>query len=82
MITDNEELNDALIVARAHGWSRNLSIEKVESLKAKFNTDDFYNKYTFYELGFNLRPTEITGFLGNHQIKYLDEIIAKREKNF
>lgn len=82
VITDNEELNDALIVARAHGWSRNLSSEKVESLKAKFNTDNFYNKYTFYELGFNLRPTEITGFLGNHQIKYLDDIINKREENF
>ena len=50
VITDNEELNDALIVARAHGWSRNLSSEKVESLKAKFNTDNFYNNYTFTNL--------------------------------
>ena len=82
VITDDEELNDALIVARAHGWSRNLSSEKAESLKVKFNTDDFYNKYTFYELGFNLRPTEITGFLGNHQINYLENIIEKRENNF
>ena len=82
VITDNEELNDALIIARAHGWSRNLGFEKVEKLKAKFKTNDFYNKYTFYELGYNLRPTEITGFLGNHQIIHLNKIVKKREKNF
>jgi len=42
----------------------------------------FYSRYTFYELGYNLRTTEINGFLGNTQLKYLREIIKRREKNF
>ncbi len=82
VITNDENLNDALLIARAHGWSRNLKNEKKEILKNKNKIDDFYDKYTFYDLGFNLRPTEITGYLGNNQIQYLDDMISKREKNF
>ncbi len=82
VITNDEELNDALLIARAHGWSRNLKSSKQEILKNKNRIDDFYDKYTFYDLGFNLRPTEITGYLGNNQIKYLEEMISVREKNF
>ena len=81
VITNDEELNDALLIARAHGWSRNLKSSKQEILKNRNKIDDFYDKYTFYDLGFNLRPTEITGYLGNTQIKYLNEMISIREKN-
>ena len=82
VITNDDSLNDALLIARAHGWSRNLKSKKQEVLKTENNIDDFYDKYTFYDLGFNLRPTEITGYLGNNQINYLDDIISEREKNF
>ena len=52
-------------------------------MRDKFRVNStFYSRYTFYDLGFNLRPTEINGFIGNTQIKYLDEIIKKRNKNF
>src|SRR3990167_8715928 len=37
---------------------------------------------TFSFLGYNLRTTEINGFIGNLQIKYLNEIIEKRKNNF
>jgi CDP-6-deoxy-D-xylo-4-hexulose-3-dehydrase len=33
-------------------------------------------------LAYNGRPTEITGFLGNNQIEFLDEMVEKRQKNF
>ena len=82
VITNDEDLNDALLIARAHGWSRNLRSSKQESLKNRNKIDDFYDKYTFYDLGFNLRPTEITGYIGNTQIKYLNEMISIRERNF
>tara|TARA_B100000963_G_C22639349_1_gene679512 strand:+ start:7111 stop:8280 length:1170 start_codon:yes stop_codon:yes gene_type:complete len=82
VITNDEYLNDALLIARAHGWSRNLKSNKQDVLKNKNKIDDFYDKYTFYDLGFNLRPTEITGYLGNNQINYLDKMISEREKNF
>lgn len=80
--TDDEELYRNLLMARIHGWSRNLPKEKQNKLKNKYGIDDFYNKYTFYELAYNVRPNEINGFIGNQQMKYIDEIIQKRENNF
>lgn len=80
--TDDEELYDALLMARAHGWDRNLSPEKQQSIRKKNNVNDFFAKYTFYDLAFNARPTEINGFLGNIQLQYWDEIMEKREENF
>lgn len=80
--TDNEDLYEMLIMARAHGWSRNNS-EKIKNyLKEKHKMDDFYDSYAFYYPGYNLRPTEITGFLGLDQLKYLNEMVKKREENF
>ena len=32
-------------------------------------------------MAFNVRPSEINGFIGNFQLKFLDEIIKKRYKN-
>jgi len=40
------------------------------------------SNFTFYEPSFNLRPTEITGFLGNHQLQYLDNTVQQRHSNF
>lgn len=45
-------------------------------------TSEFDAKYAFYDLGYNLRPTEITGFLGILQLKYLESNIQKRLSNF
>jgi len=73
--TDDEELADMLRIVRAHGWDRNLAPEK------KTN-QSFYSRYTFYDLGYNLRPTEIQGYIGNTQLPYLDEVVQKRESNF
>jgi len=81
--TDNEELADMLSIVRAHGWDRNLTLARQNHIRNKFNVNStFYSRYTFYDLGYNLRPTEINGFLGNRQLKYIDEIILKRKNNF
>jgi CDP-6-deoxy-D-xylo-4-hexulose-3-dehydrase len=80
--TDDVELYEQLVMARAHGWDRNLDASAQKMLRKKFDVDDFYSKYTFYDLAFNLRPTEINGFLGNIQIGYWDEIVDTRCKNF
>ena len=80
--TDDEKLYFSLIMARAHGWDRNLPIKKQQELRNKYNIDEFYSKYAFYELGFNVRPTEISGFLGNIQINYWNEIVLNRQNNF
>jgi CDP-6-deoxy-D-xylo-4-hexulose-3-dehydrase len=80
--TDDEELHDYLVMARAHGWDRNLSPDKQQAFRAKAGVNDFYAKYTFYDIASNFRPTEINGFIGNTQIKYWDEIVQKRVDNF
>ncbi len=80
--TDDEELYKMLVMTRAHGWGRNLDEASRKALKEKHGINDFYEKYAFYTLGYNLRPTEITGFLGVTQLKYLNEILRKRNENF
>ncbi len=80
--TPDDDLVDALRVARAHGWNRNLSEEKRSSLRAAHDVSTFADPYTFYDLGFNLRPTEITGVIGLHQIPYLNEIVSKRSEHY
>lgn len=80
--TDDTELADMLRMVRAHGWDRNLGSEKQNQLRKKQDIDEFFAKYTFYDLAYNARPTEINGLLGNIQLLYLDEIIEKRVANF
>ncbi len=81
--TDDEELATMLRLVRAHGWDRNLTFAKQHVLQKTYNVNSsFYSRYTFYDLGFNMRPTEITGFLGLSQIKYLPKIIKKRADNY
>lgn len=80
--TDEQELNIALNITRAHGWDRNLEEKEQKNIRKKYKVDDFYGKYCFYDLGFNLRPTEIQGFIGIEQLKLIDKIIRKREINF
>lgn len=81
--TDDSELATMLGLVRAHGWDRNLDFSAQEEIRKKFKVNSsFYSRYTFYDLGFNLRPTEINGFLGNNQLKYIREITDKRNKNF
>ena len=81
--TDNEELETMLQMVRAHGWDRNLTEKKQLKIRLKHNVNStFYSRYTFYDLGYNLRTTEINGLIGNIQIKYIDEIVEKRKNNF
>jgi CDP-6-deoxy-D-xylo-4-hexulose-3-dehydrase len=65
--TDDQELHCVLVMVRAHGWRRDLPRALPE------------DAFTFYVPGFNIRPTEIAGFLGLHQLPWLDESIARRE---
>lgn len=81
--TDDEELSEMLKIVRANGWDRNLNALQQAKWRKKFNIEsEFQAKYSFYDLGFNLRPTEITGFLGSFQLDFLEDNIKTREKNY
>lgn len=81
--TDSEELYNMLKIVRANGWDRNLDSTNQNRLRKESNINsEFTAKYAFYDLAYNLRPTEITGFLGRFQLKFLDANVKVREKNF
>ena len=80
--TDDEELYRMLQIIRAHGWNRDLPIELKNSLTKSNNIEPFYDIYTFYELAYNIRPTEISGFIGNTQLPLLESSIKKRAHNY
>jgi CDP-6-deoxy-D-xylo-4-hexulose-3-dehydrase len=79
--TKDPEIGHMLRIVRANGWDRNLPEFMQSHLRASNNIkSEFDAKYTFYDLGYNLRPTEITGFLGLSQLKLLKENVNRREK--
>lgn len=81
--TDDEDLAEMLRIVRANGWDRNLTARQQLKWRKNFNVgSEFDAKYTFYDLGFNLRPTEITGFLGLYQLQFLDQNSKTRESNY
>jgi len=79
--TNNEEIAEMLRIVRANGWERNLKAKQQHKWRKKYNIQlEFDAKYTFYDLAYNFRPTEITGFIGRYQLKFLEENIAARER--
>lgn len=81
--TDDLSLDRMLRLVRAHGWDRNLSDESKADIRQEFHVDDtFFANFTFYTLGYNLRPTEITGFLGTSQLRYLPQNIQLRHRQW
>lgn len=81
--TDDQDLAEMLRIVRANGWDRNLTAVQQHKWRKRYDIhSEFQAKYTFYDLGFNLRPTEITGFLGQYQMQFLDANIQCRERNY
>lgn len=81
--TDDHQYAEMLHIVRANGWDRNLHPKRQLHWRTKHGVEsDFHAKYTFYDLGFNFRPTEVTGFLGLQQLPYLEKTIRIRANNF
>lgn len=80
--TNSKYMYELLLQLRSHGWSRDLSDETKQALRQKYNVDEFSEMYTFYLPGFNLRSTDLQAFLGIEQLKKVDDVIEKRNKNF
>jgi len=81
--TDDNDFAEMLKIVRANGWDRNLSENQQTKWRKKYEIEsEFQAKYTFYDLAYNFRPTEITGFLGLTQLRYLDSNILIRQSNY
>jgi len=80
--TDDGELDSMLRMVRSHGWDRNVDRRTQLKLRKQHKVDNFYGLFTFYDLAYNFRPTEIQGFLGITQLQFLAETIRHREETF
>jgi CDP-6-deoxy-D-xylo-4-hexulose-3-dehydrase len=80
LLTNDEEYAELARVLRAHGWVRDLqNQERIKKIMQQYPFID--PRFLFINMGFNIRPTEIQGALGIHQIKKLEEFIKIREEN-
>lgn len=79
VVTDDEELHHLMLSIRAHGWTRNLPKENhVSGVK---DDDPFKEAFKFVVPGYNLRPLEMSGAIGQEQIAKLPMIVSERRKN-
>lgn len=79
--TDDEEFSCMLRIVRANGWDRNLLPGQQKKLREGYGIKSEFNaKYVFYDLGYNFRPTEITGFIGLLQMRHLYYVIKRRRQ--
>ena len=81
MVSTNDPLNHSIIKAsRAHGWIREINDDEKDKIMAE---NKFYDKsFLFWDIGFNVRPTEINAAFGLCQLAKLDNFIEIRNKNF
>lgn len=79
--TGKEEFRDLLLMARSHGWSKDLDPMSHQELVDEYEIDDFHKPFVFYEPGFNLRSTDLNAFIGLGQIDKLDQIAQRRHEN-
>ncbi|MCH7561162.1 MAG: DegT/DnrJ/EryC1/StrS family aminotransferase [Thaumarchaeota archaeon] len=77
VVTNNESLHELSKALRAFGWIRDL--KRKDQLMKKYPEID--PRYMFTNMGYNLRPTEIQGAFGIHQIKKLEKFIKIRNEN-
>lgn len=76
VVTDRAAYRDSTRMARAHGWTRDLDDESHSAANP-----DIDERYLFASRGYNLRPTEIQGAFGIHQLAKLEPFVEKRREN-
>jgi len=77
LVTNNEAFYELGKSLRTHGWSRDLKNKKnLERENSKIDS-----RFLFTNVGYNLRPTEIQGGFGIHQIKKLNQFLTIRKSN-
>lgn len=79
VVTDDEELYHILLSLRAHGWTRNLPKDNLVS--GRKADDPFVESFKFVLPGYNLRPLEMEGAIGQEQLRKLDGFIQARRAN-
>lgn len=77
VVCQTQEDADLLRCLRAHGWTRELSNnETIHDLHPRVDP-----RFMFVNVGYNLRPMEISGAIGKCQLRRLGEMNANRKSN-
>lgn len=79
IVTDDEELYHIMLSMRSHGWTRHLPKENLVSGTKSDNA--FEESFNFVLPGYNLRPLEMSGALGQEQLKKLPGLVEGRREN-
>ncbi|WP_317055865.1 DegT/DnrJ/EryC1/StrS family aminotransferase [Roseovarius rhodophyticola] len=79
VVTDDEELYHIMLSVRSHGWTRHLP--KINHVTGEKSDDPFEESFKFVLPGYNLRPLEMSGAIGQEQIAKLPMIVSERRKN-
>ncbi len=79
VVTDDEELHHIMLSVRSHGWTRHLP--KFNHVTGEKSDDPFDESFKFVLPGYNLRPLEMSGAIGQEQIAKLPMIVSERRKN-
>lgn len=77
--TNDEELYHILLCLRAHGWTRNLP--KHNHVTGVKSDNAFEESFKFVLPGYNVRPLEMSGAIGQEQLKKLPQFIQVRRQN-
>ncbi len=77
VLTSNSELAELLRMLRVFGWIRHTKTRS--ETVGKF--DEINARYLFLNIGYNVRPSEIQGAFGIHQLPKLDDFIEIRRDN-
>ena len=77
-VTDDEAFSQTMKSIRAHGWTRDLPRENFVHNKTGDEWDDLFR---FVLPGYNLRPLELEGAVGQTQLSKLDSFILNRQLN-
>jgi len=78
LVCDDDEHFELMKCLRAHGWSRNLK----DKDKIQVQDPEIYPRFTFVNLGYNVRPMEIQAAMGIGQLKKLEEKNNNRKTNY
>lgn len=79
VVTDDTELHHIMLSLRAHGWTRNLP--KQNLVTGTKSDDPFQESFRFVLPGYNLRPLEMSGAIGQAQLAKLPKLIEGRRAN-
>jgi CDP-6-deoxy-D-xylo-4-hexulose-3-dehydrase len=75
LVTDDPALADLARMLRAHGWTRDVK------RKPRIANAPIDERFLFVNLGYNLRPMELQGAFGLHQVAKLEPFIKVRRDN-